>query len=87
MDTGTPRRRDERPPPEQIACTRCEASEKSLANTAKAWTATAMKLTELCEATQALLDETGDFTSSSKALANLQHLLRTWGYLDEGPDP
>jgi len=46
-----------------------------------------MKLAELCEATQELLEETGDFRGSSKALANLEHLLRTWGYLEEEPDP
>ena len=87
MDTGTPRRRDERSAPKQVACSKCEASEDTLASTARAWTATAMKLAELCEATQELLEETGDFRGSSKALANLEHLLRTWGYLEEEPDP
>jgi hypothetical protein len=68
--------------PPGTECTRCAAREREVEVATRAWTSTALKLTELSVAVEEILQANQGWIHASPEMVQAEHLLRTWGVID-----
>jgi len=68
--------------PPETECTECASREREVEVASRAWTSTALKLTELSAAVEDILQANHGWTHLSPEMVRAEHLLRTWGVIE-----